>query len=291
MLESPLHFSIRPRCCGSGSPARTRAPHPRRRCRRPCSAPHVRCSRSPRAPARRLREEDVMSRDPSSGRRARRSLRLFSLVVSWLVMGVALMVAAGLLPGVSVESFWGALLVAAIVAALNAIVPPVLAALRLPLTLVLGFLLVLLADAVDPARRRRADRWHPDRRRLRLGAADVAGGRGCERRARGPARHRRHGLDPDRAADRAPAGDHRPHRRPRDHLPRDRRARAAGAAPRDARRQRADDGPLDGRRHAPPGRVGDRPLLADRRQPGRDPARLQRGHPGVPLGREGDRAR
>ena len=62
-------------------------------------------------------------------------------------MGVALMVAAGLLPGVSVESFWGALLVAAIVAALNAIVPPVLAALRLPLTLVLGFLLVLLADA------------------------------------------------------------------------------------------------------------------------------------------------
>ncbi len=37
--------------------------------------------------------------------------------------------------------------VAAIVAALNAIIPPILAALRLPLTLVLGFLLVLLADA------------------------------------------------------------------------------------------------------------------------------------------------
>ena len=74
-------------------------------------------------------------------------LRLFPVVVSWLAAGVAFMVAAGVLPGVSIEGFWGALVVAAIVAALNAVVPPVLAALRLPLTLVLGFLLVLFADA------------------------------------------------------------------------------------------------------------------------------------------------
>ena len=33
--------------------------------------------------------------------------RVFALVVSWLAMGVALMVAAGLLPGVSIESFCG----------------------------------------------------------------------------------------------------------------------------------------------------------------------------------------
>ena len=44
-------------------------------------------------------------------------------------------------------AIWGALLVAAVVAALNAVIPPVLAALRLPATLVLGFLLVLVADA------------------------------------------------------------------------------------------------------------------------------------------------
>jgi uncharacterized membrane protein YvlD (DUF360 family) len=74
--------------------------------------------------------------------------RLFPLVVSWLATGVALMVASWALPGVDVKSFWGALLVAAIVAALNAVIPPVLAALRLPLTLVLGFLLVLIADAL-----------------------------------------------------------------------------------------------------------------------------------------------
>ena len=51
------------------------------------------------------------------------------------------------LPGVDVKSFWGALLVAVIVSALNAVIPPVLAALKLPLTPVLGFLLVLIADA------------------------------------------------------------------------------------------------------------------------------------------------
>ena len=35
-----------------------------------------------------------------------------------------------------------------VVAALNAVIPPILAAMRLPLTLVLGFLLVLIADAL-----------------------------------------------------------------------------------------------------------------------------------------------
>jgi uncharacterized membrane protein YvlD (DUF360 family) len=73
--------------------------------------------------------------------------RLFPLVVSWLATGVAFMVASGLLPGVSIDSFLGALLVAAVAATLNAVIPPVLAALRLPATLLLGFLLVLAADA------------------------------------------------------------------------------------------------------------------------------------------------
>jgi uncharacterized membrane protein YvlD (DUF360 family) len=78
----------------------------------------------------------------------RPSLRLFPLITSWLATGIALVVASWLLPGVDIENFWGALVVAAIVAALNAVIPPVLAALRLPLTLVLGFLLVLIADAL-----------------------------------------------------------------------------------------------------------------------------------------------
>ena len=86
--------------------------------------------------------------DRAGGWRPERpSWRPFSLVVSWLAAGVAFMVAAGILPGVWIDGFWGALLVAAVVAVLNAVIPPVLAALRLPATLVLGFLLVLFADA------------------------------------------------------------------------------------------------------------------------------------------------
>jgi uncharacterized membrane protein YvlD (DUF360 family) len=99
-------------------------------------------------------KENVMSSDSeptydqsTDWQPERPRLRVFPLAVSWLAMGIALMVAAGVLPGVSIDNFWGALLVAAIVAALNAIIPPILAALRLPLTLVSGFLLVLLADA------------------------------------------------------------------------------------------------------------------------------------------------
>ena len=41
--------------------------------------------------------------------------------------------------------------------------------------------------------------------------------------------------------------------------------------------------------HARADRVGDRPLLADGGEPGGDPARLERRHPRVPLGRQGDR--
>ena len=85
--------------------------------------------------------------ESTAWRPERPRLRLFPLVVSWLATGVAFMVAAGILPGVWIDGYLGALLVAAVVAALNAVVPPVLAALRLPLTLVLGFLLVLFADA------------------------------------------------------------------------------------------------------------------------------------------------
>ena len=129
-------------------------------------------------------------------------LRLFPLVVSWFATGVALMVAAWLLPGVDIRSFWGALLVAVIVSALNAVIPPVLAALRLPLTLVLGFLLVLVADAADPPCHGQLDRRHLHGRQLRLGTPRRARRRRRERRARRGARLGRHVLGPHRTPDR-----------------------------------------------------------------------------------------
>jgi uncharacterized membrane protein YvlD (DUF360 family) len=70
------------------------------------------------------------------------------LLVSWAVAALALGAAAWLLPGVGLEQTGAALLASAVIAVLNALLPPVIAALRLPLTLLAGFVLVLLADAL-----------------------------------------------------------------------------------------------------------------------------------------------
>ena len=70
------------------------------------------------------------------------------LALAWLFAGVSLLVAAELVPGASGSTFRAALAVAAIIAVLNAVLPPVLAALRLPFTALLGFFLVLALDAL-----------------------------------------------------------------------------------------------------------------------------------------------
>jgi uncharacterized membrane protein YvlD (DUF360 family) len=80
-------------------------------------------------------------------RPARPRLRPLRLLASWLLAALALLIAAGLVPGVSIDGFASAVVVAAVVAILNALLPPIVAALRLPFTLVLGFLLVLALDA------------------------------------------------------------------------------------------------------------------------------------------------
>jgi uncharacterized membrane protein YvlD (DUF360 family) len=75
-------------------------------------------------------------------------LRLLRTLVSWVVAAAAVWIAAAIVPGVTLESTGAGFLVAALLAVLNAVLPPILAALRLPFTLVAGFLLVLLADAL-----------------------------------------------------------------------------------------------------------------------------------------------
>ena len=78
----------------------------------------------------------------------RPKFRPVRLGVAWLVAAVALMIAAYIVPGADVNDFWGALAATAVIAVLNAILPPVVAALRLPFMLVLGLLLVLVLDAL-----------------------------------------------------------------------------------------------------------------------------------------------
>jgi len=73
--------------------------------------------------------------------------RPLRLALSLLVGAVAVSVSGLLLAGVHVRSFAGAVLAAALIGVLNAILPPIVAALRLPFTLLLGFLAVLALDA------------------------------------------------------------------------------------------------------------------------------------------------
>ena len=70
------------------------------------------------------------------------------LLLSWALTGASLWIAAAILPGVDIAGTAGALAVAAVVAVLNAVLPPLLAALRLPFMIALGFVLVLVLNAV-----------------------------------------------------------------------------------------------------------------------------------------------
>ena len=217
-------------------------------------------------------------------------IRPIRLVVAWVLVTASLLVAAWIVPGAHVKNFGGAFLAAAVIAVLNAILPPLIAALRLPLMLVSGLLLVLVLDALMLL----AADWITDgdlsidsfwsalaRRSRRVG-----GGGRARRDLRDERRRHVHAArDPE---DRPTLGRAGRERCAGDRLPRDRRPRAARAAAGDAGRKRAEHGPLAGRRRLRAHRVGDRPLVADRCFAGGNPARVERRHPRLSLGREGD---
>jgi uncharacterized membrane protein YvlD (DUF360 family) len=70
------------------------------------------------------------------------------LVVGWVVAAAAVGVTAWVLPGLALDQTSAAFLVAALIAVINAVVPPLIAALRIPFTVGIGFILVLIADAL-----------------------------------------------------------------------------------------------------------------------------------------------
>jgi uncharacterized membrane protein YvlD (DUF360 family) len=78
----------------------------------------------------------------------RPKIRPFRVLLNWLVASAALLIAAQIVPGASVNGFGPAVATVAFVALLNALLPPVVAALRLPWMLLVGFLLVLVLDAL-----------------------------------------------------------------------------------------------------------------------------------------------
>src|SRR4051812_46452298 len=79
---------------------------------------------------------------------SRPRLRPLRLLLAWIVSAATLLVAAWIVPGAAVHHVGGALAAAAVIAVLNAVLPPIVAALRLPLMLLVGLVLVLLLDAV-----------------------------------------------------------------------------------------------------------------------------------------------
>ena len=70
---------------------------------------------------------------------ARPRLRLGGLLVAWVTAALAVYVATLLVPGVHVEGRSERSVAAALIALLNALLPPLIAALRLPFMLVAGF--------------------------------------------------------------------------------------------------------------------------------------------------------
>ena len=212
------------------------------------------------------------------------------LAISWLVGAAALLVAAAIVPGVSIETFWDALVVALLIGILNAVLPPIVAAIRLPFTALLGFVLVLVLDALMLllAERIRPEAISVDNFGWALLAALVAAAVGIvlevvfgtndddtytvkvvqrvAKRQGGATRTDTPGivyLEIDGLA-----------------LPVLRRAMRDGNAPNMARWVAEQGYELTEWETGP--------LVADRGQPGRHPARLEPRHSGVPLGRQGD---
>ncbi|HSP71974.1 MAG TPA: phage holin family protein [Gaiellaceae bacterium] len=72
----------------------------------------------------------------------------FRLLATWLVSAAALLIAARLVPGVAVHGFGGAVVAVLLIAVLNAVLPPILAAIRLPYAALTALLAVLVLDAL-----------------------------------------------------------------------------------------------------------------------------------------------
>jgi uncharacterized membrane protein YvlD (DUF360 family) len=84
---------------------------------------------------------------PLVGVTPRPRLHVRKVLLGWILASAGLLAAAALLPGLRIERAWGAFGVAAAVGILNASIVPAVARIRLPFTLLTGFVVVLLLDA------------------------------------------------------------------------------------------------------------------------------------------------
>ncbi len=81
-----------------------------------------------------------------------------NILINWIVMAFAIIVSAYILPGVTLASFWTALLVALVLGLLNVFIKPFLILLTLPIniltlglfTLVINAVVILMASSIVP---------------------------------------------------------------------------------------------------------------------------------------------
>lgn len=81
-----------------------------------------------------------------------------NIILRWIINAIAIILAAYLLPGVTISGFGGALILAIVLGLINALIRPILLLLTLPInvltlglfTLVINALLILLADGISP---------------------------------------------------------------------------------------------------------------------------------------------
>ena len=86
------------------------------------------------------------------------SFRIVNLIIQFLLNGLAVVLAAYILPGVDVDGYTSALIVALVLAIANVIVKPILIVLTIPLTiatlglflLVINAVIIMLVDALVP---------------------------------------------------------------------------------------------------------------------------------------------
>lgn len=71
-----------------------------------------------------------------------------NMIIRFLLSGVAVMLTAYLLPGVHVQDYWAALLVAVLISLSNIFVKPVLVILTIPITIFTFGLFLLVINAI-----------------------------------------------------------------------------------------------------------------------------------------------
>ncbi len=83
---------------------------------------------------------------------------MLNIILKWIVFSLLVMLVAWIVPGISVESFWAAMIVAVVIALINAFIKPLIMLISLPIniltlglfSLVINALLFMFAGYVTP---------------------------------------------------------------------------------------------------------------------------------------------